>query len=389
MGREINRLSDREFRALSQPGRHGDGAGLYLSISTNGGRRWVFLYRRNGRLREMGLGSARDVGLAAARKKRDRARALLADGVDPLVAKKQATGLTFQDGAKGYIAAHESSWKNAKHAAQWKQTLEQYAYPKIGAIPLAELDTAAVLKCIEPIWATKNETAARLRGRIEQVLDWAKVSGYREGENPARWRGHMDKLLARRSAVRTRKHHTALPFAEVPAFMKRLSEQDGIAAKCLKYVILTAARTTEATGSRWPEIAADIWTVPANRMKGKRIHRVPLSRPALAVLREMKELKQGDDTLIFPGGREGRPQSENAMLALLKRMGVEATVHGFRSSFRDWAAETTSHQNEVVEMALAHVIESDTEAAYRRGDLLEKRRTLMDDWARFCVGGRR
>ena len=243
------------------------------------------------------------------------------------------------------------------------------------------------MSVIGPIWETKNETAARLRGRVEQILDWARVHGYRVGDNPARWRGHMDKLLARRKNVRKRGHHPALPYARLPAFWRALANQDGIAAKCLAFVILTAARTTEATGSTWPEIdtTVEIWTVPGSRMKMGRVHRVPLSAPALAILEGVKPLAEA---FIFPGGVKGKPQSENAMLALLKRMGADdITVHGFRSTFRDWAAEETDYPGDVVEMALAHAIKSDTEAAYRRGDMLDKRRVLMDDWAKFCTGG--
>lgn len=392
MAREIHRLTAIAVKALSTPGRHPDGNNLYLSISKNGGKRWVFFYEFRGRQREMGLGSARKVGLLAARKNADAARKHLADGIDPLEAKKEAGrsqgGLTFEQCAERYIAAHKPGWKSAKHAAQWGATLKSYAYPQIGARAVAGIDTAAIEAVIKPIWETKNETAARVRGRIEQILDWARVHGYRTGENPARWRGHLDKLLASRKRVRKRGHHAALPYAQLPAFWRALASQDGVAAKSLAFVILTAARTTEATGATWPEIDGAVWTVPAVRMKGGRDHRVPLSAAALAVLQDVQPLKEGQASFIFPGGVEGKPQSENAMLALLKRMDAgKITVHGFRSTFRDWAAEETAYPGDVVEMALAHAIESDTEAAYRRGDMLDKRRALMDDWAKFCTGG--
>ena len=388
MAREIHRLTAVTVKALSEPGRYADGNNLYLSISSNGGKRWVFFYKFRGKQREMGLGSARTVKLQDARKKADDARQSLADGIDPIAAKGRQSGLTFEQCATRYIAAHKPGWKNAKHAAQWELTLKAYAYPAIGSSFVADIDTAAVKSVIGPIWESKNETAARVRGRMEQVLDWARVHGYREGDNPARWRGHMDKLLASRKRVRKRGHHAALPYTGLPDFWKALRAQNGIAAKSLAFVILTATRTTEATGSAWSEIDADIWTVPGIRMKGGRQHRVPLTATALDILKDIEPLSEGRTSLIFPGGVKGKPQSENAMLALLKRMDAgNVTVHGFRSSFRDWAAEETSHPRDVVEMALAHAIESDTEAAYRRGDMLDKRRVLMEDWAKFCTGG--
>jgi integrase len=370
-------------KTLSKPGRHADGNNLYLSISSNGGKRWVFFYELRGRQREMGLGSARTVGLQDARKRADAARKSLADGIDPLVAKGRSSGLTFEQCAIRYVQAHKPGWKNARHAAQWDTTLKSYANPAIGSWSIADVDTAAVMSVIEPIWKSKNVTAARLRGRIEQILDWAKVSGYRDGDNPARWRGHLDKLLARRSRVRKVRHHPALPFTLLPAFWRSLVSQDSIAAKSLAFVILTAARTTEATEAVWPEIdpLAKVWTVPGLRMKGGRDHRVPLSVPALAILKDVAPLKDGTGSLIFPGRGVHKPQSENTMLALLKRMKAgKITVHGFRSTFRDWAAETTAYPGDVVEMALAHAIESDTEAAYRRGDMLDIHSRPLTKW---------
>lgn len=389
MPRQINRLSARKAETEQKPGRHPDGGGLYLSISANGGRRWVFLYRR-GKLREMGLGSARAVTLAAARKKAAAARAELAEGRDPIARRKAAlgrlNGITFGECAARYIEAHQTSWKNPKHKAQWHQTIKVYTGPLIGLVPVAAIDTAAVMRCVQPIWHSKNETAARLRGRIEQILDWARVSGHREGDNPARWRGHLDKLLPKRSAVARVRHHAALPYKDLPKFMARLVAQEGIAAQSLAFTILTAARTSETTGATHREfnLSDKLWIVPAARMKGGRAHRVPLSKEAAVIVRNMASISE--QGFVFPGGRPKRPQSENAMLALLQRMGSgDVTVHGFRSTFRDWASEVRAYPNEVVEMALAHAIESETEAAYRRGDMLEKRRVLMQDWAAYCT----
>jgi integrase len=303
--------------------------------------------------------------------------------------KRRKAGLTFQECAEQYIAAHKAGWKNSKHSAQWASTLSTYAYPKIGLEPVNEIDTAAVMRCLQPIWADKNETAARLRGRIEAILDWARVSEYRSGENPARWRGHLQKLLAKRAAVSKVRHHPAMPYSEVPEFFRRLAMQNGIAARSLSFLILTATRTSEVTGARWREIDLKerLWIIPAERMKMGKEHRVPLSASCAAVLDAMKQLGEESDGLIFPGAKPGIPQSENTMLALLRRMDcAHVTVHGFRSSFRDWAAETTPYANEVLEKALAHGIKDKAEAAYRRGHLFDKRVSLMKDWADFCEG---
>ena len=392
MAQHINRLSARKVATLGKPGRHADGGGLYLSISNNGGRRWVFLYRRNKQLREMGLGSARVVSLAAARKSADEIRRQLAAGLDPLTERhKKAASLSFDECAENYMAAHRSSWRNAKHRNQWKATLNAYASPVIGKLPVDEIDVRHATKILEPLWATRTETASRLRGRIEKVLDWAKVRGYRDGENPARWRGHLDQLLPRRAKVRRVQHHPALPYSDIAAFMGELRQRPGTAALALEFLILTAARTGEVFGAKWSEldIPGKLWTIPAERMKAGVEHRVALSTQALAVLQLATERRQRASDYVFPGDKPGRPLTGNAMLAVLKRMKrADMTVHGFRSTFRDWAAETTNFPHQVVEMALAHTIENKAEAAYRRGDLLAKRHALMAAWATYCFANR-
>ena len=292
--------------------------------------------------------------------------------------------MTFNECTKQYLAAHSAGWRNAKHSAQWSSTLKTYVEPVIGSLSVHAIDTALVMKIIEPLWSKKPETASRLRGRIEAVLDWATVRGFRQGENPARWRGHLDKLLPARARVRKVKHHAALPYDELPTFMIGLRAQEGVAARALEFLILTAARTGEVIGARPDEIKDKVWTVPAGRMKASKEHRVPLSESAFAVVETLREEHGGAH--LFPGGKRDKPLSNMAMLALLDRMGrSDLTAHGFRSTFRDWAAECTNYPNEVVEMALAHTISSKVEAAYRRGDLFEKRKSLMSDWATFCA----
>lgn len=342
----------------------------------------------------MGLGSCITVSLAEARDRALECRKLREKEIDPIdareavrrqVALERAKALKFKEAAATYMAAHRVAWKNDKHAAQWVSTLQTYAYPSIGEVSVQSIDTALVMKVIEPIWAEKPETANRVRGRIESVLDWATVRGFRQGENPARWRGHLDKLLPSRAKVRKTKHHSALPYAELPAFLAALRQQDGVAARALEFTILTAARTGETIGVRRSEINARerLWTVPAERMKAAKEHRVPLSNRAFELIATEAI---ADDDFAFPGGRPGQPLSNMAMLMLLQRMDRDdLTVHGFRSTFRDWASERTNFPGEMVEMALAHTIDSKTEAAYRRGDLFEKRRRLMDAWAAFCA----
>lgn len=295
----------------------------------------------------------------------------------------KAVALTFKQCAEAYINKQQHEFKNAKHLQQWRNTLERYCFPIIGGLPVADIDTALVTACLEPIWITKNETASRVRGRIEQVLSWATVSGYRTGDNPARWRGHLDKILAKPSKVQDTIHHTALPYADMAAFMSELKQQDNTAARCLEFTILTAARTNEAIGATWNEIdwEANTWTIPADRMKAKKEHIVPLSGACVELLKAMQAVKQ--NAYVFAGARGGL--SNMAMLKLLERMGRKGlTVHGFRSSFSDWVAETTNHESFVREMCLAHTIKNQAEAAYRRGDLLAKRLNVMNDWADYC-----
>ncbi len=329
------------------------------------------------------------VTLAEAREKARTYRRLLLEGIDPLdnraAARQRALldasrGVTFRECAERYIAAHEAAWRNAVHRKQWRSTLSTYCYPIFGELAVSAIDTALVTKAIEPIWSTKPETAGRVRGRIESVLDWAKARGYRDGENPARWRGHLDKLLPDRKKISRVEHHAALPYSEMAAFMEALRGRDGIGARALEFAILTAGRTGEVLGARWSEVDGDVWTMPAERMKAGRAHRVPLAKRTLEILQAMP--REGE--FVFPGGRAGKSLSNMALLETLRRMERgDLTAHGFRSTFRDWAAERTGYPREVAEMALAHAVGNAVEAAYRRGDLFEKRRRLMNDWATF------
>lgn len=345
----------------------------------------------------MGLGSADVLSLADAREQARRCRQLLLEGRDPIEERRverqrkffeAASAVTFKACAESYIAAHSPGWRNAKHREQWRSTLETYAFPVIGEASVSAIDQALVLKVLEPIWKRRPETAKRLRGRIENILAWATVRGSRAGDNPARWRGHLDKLLPAPNKVRAVKHHAAMPYGELSAFMGELRERGGASARALELTVLTALRTSEVIGARWSEIdlVTKVWTVPAQRMKMRRDHRVPLSKRALEILGSIERGVGADGELVFPGARKGQPLSNMAMLNTLERMGHgDLTVHGFRSTFRDWAAETTGYPNHVVEMALAHAVGDKVEAAYRRGDLFEKRRRLMDEWARYCA----
>jgi integrase len=388
------RLTARGAQTLKTPGLYGDGGGLYLAIAKGGSRSWIYRFQLAGRRRDMGLGSADLYSLAEARDKALAARRMVADGIDPIEARRQArdkakietaAAMTFKECAERYIAAHKAGWRSPKSLDAWESTLAAYVYPAFGALPVQAIDTGLVTKAIEPIWATIPETAGRVRGRIESILDYAAVNGWRQGENPARWRGHLEKLLPRKSKVRQVEHHPALPYAEIGPFMTELRAGEGIAVAALEFCILTVARTGEARGARWPEInrAERLWTVPADRMKGGREHRVPLSDAALAIVDRMAEIRSRD--YLFPGAQPGRPLSNMAMLMLLRRMGHDdLTVHGFRSTFSDWCAERTAFPAEVREMALAHAVGDKVEAAYRRGDLFQKRRQLAEAWAKFC-----
>ncbi len=383
-------------RRLVEPGRYGDGGGLYLQVRDSERRSWLFRFMIAGRAREMGLGPFPDVPLAEAREAATEARRQLRAGVDPLEARTaakaatraaQVAELTFGQVVDRYLAAHEASWRNAKHRAQWRSTLDAYAAPTLGTLAIRAVETGQVMKVLEPIWGDKPETASRLRGRIEAVLDYAAARGWRAGENPARWRGHIANLLPRRSKVRAVEHHAALPWGEVGAFMAQLRQVDGTAARCLELVVLTATRTSEATGARWAELdlVAGIWTIPRERMKAGVEHRVPLVGRVLALLEELRAGAGEGAEHVFPGVKAGRPLSNMAMAMLLRRMGHgEITVHGFRSAFRDWAAEATGYSREVAEAALAHTLRDKVEAAYRRGDLFEKRKAMMEEWGVWC-----
>jgi integrase len=395
MSRPVNRLSVKTVAAIKTPGYYPDGQGLYLQVGASGSKSWLYRFMLNGRAREMGLWSVNDRTLAEARDEAAKARRMVREGVDPIEAraaqKKRlaldvARAMAFAECAASYIEAHKSGWKNAKHAEQWANTLETYCGPVFGSLPVQSVDTALICKVLEPIWTEKSETASRLRARIERVLDWATVRGYRQGDNPARWRGHLDKLFPALKKGTRVKHHAALPFARVGAFMADLHKQEGVAARALEFLILTATRTSEVTDARWDEInlSTGVWTIPAERMKAGREHRVPLPPAALALVKGMRETRLND--FVFHGRTNGVPLSSMAMLELLKRMErTDITVHGFRSTFKDWASERTNYPREVTEMALAHAIGDKVEAAYRRGDLFEKRRTLMIEWAKFCA----
>jgi integrase len=395
MGRQVEKLSTLAVSRAKTRGYLGDGGGLYLQVSASGAKSWVFRFKDHGHLREMGLGSVHAIGLAEARKRATACRQMRLDGTDPIAVKKAgklkakleaARAMTFRQCAEAYIEAHKAGWQNAKHAAQWSSTLKTYAYPVFGALPVQAIDVALIAKVLEPIWKTKTETASRLRGRIERVLDWATVRGYRQGDNPARWRGHLDQLLPARSRVQKVQHHAALPYAEIGQFMADLRKQESTSAVALEFLILTATRTAEVIGASWSEIDLDaaVWTIPAERMKAKKEHRVPLSKPALAILKRLHKHRAGE--FVFMGARPERPLSNMALLMLLECLGrSDLTVHGFRSTFRDWAAERTHFPREVAEHALAHSLPDKVEAAYQRSDLFEKRRQMMEAWSRYCA----
>jgi integrase len=395
MARTIGKLTALAVQRAKPRGYYGDGGGLFLQVSATGAKSWVFRFKEAGRLHEMGLGPVHTVGLAEARERARECRRMRLDGLDPIASRKAARtqakldaakAMTFQQCAERYIAAHRAGWRNGKHRDQWSSTLATYVNPIFGALPVQAIDTALVMKAIEPIWSEKPETASRVRGRIEAILDWATARAFRAGENPARWRGHLENLLPKRAKVRRVKHHAALPFAEIGAFMAELRQQEGAAGRALQFAILTAGRTGEVIGARWDEVdlAEQLWTVPAARMKAGKEHRVPLSDAALAILEDLQKVRHGD--FVFPGGRAGRSISNMAMAMTLRRMGRrELTVHGFRSTFRDWASERTGFPREVAEMALAHTVADAVERAYRRGDLFQKRRQLMGAWAKFCT----
>ncbi|SMY09947.1 tyrosine-type recombinase/integrase [Flavimaricola marinus] len=373
----------------AKPGKHGDGRGLFLLVKASGARSWVLRYQVQGRRRDLGLGAYPDVSLAMARDRAAEARRLIAEGEDPIGMKQRANPKNFKDAALELIESKRPGWKNAKHAAQWTATLETYVFPKIGRMQVAKIETPDVISTLTPIWTDKPETANRVRQRIEAVIDYATAIGIRSGDNPARWRGHLDHLLPKPKKVRAVKHHAALPHAEVADFMAELDKRDGVSARALRFAILTAARSGEVRGMTWDEVdlAASVWIVPAERMKAGKEHRVPLSEAAVSTLGDA-----GDkDALVFGSeAKRGKPISDMSMTAVLRRMGRDGiTVHGFRSTFRDWAGETTGFPREVIEAALAHGIKDKAEAAYARTDLFDKRRKLMEAWALTLTKQRR
>lgn len=395
MAKGIGKLSALKVTKETRPGYYGDGGGLWLQVSKSGTKSWVFRFKSpvTGKAREMGMGSINTYSLSEARSRATDVRKILDAGRDPIAdrdAERQkiklatAMAMTFEECADAYIEVHRAGWKNPKHAKQWENTLATYASPVIGSLSVASVDMPLVLKILEPIWTTKNETASRLRGRIEAVLDWATVRGYRAGDNPARWKGHLDKVLPAPNKVQKVKHHPALHYGEVGEFMTALRKCDGIGAKALEFTILTASRSGEVRGATWQEIdlKAKTWTIPAERMKAGKEHRIPLSKQVVKLLQSMSRIK--DVAHIFPSPQNDA-LSDMSLMAVLRRMGREdLTVHGFRSTFRDWAGETTPFPREVIEHALAHQLRDKAEAAYQRGDLLVKREKLMQAWADYC-----
>src|ERR1051325_4305558 len=412
---QVGKLTAIEVAKAKGPKVLHDGGGLYLRVGPSrrdadgkekpGSKAWVFRFQLDGKRRDMGLGPYPDISLAEARRRATEHRNQRRDGIDPLNAKTAqrqaqrlavAKGRTFRQCAAQFIEKNRAGWRNPKHRQQWENTLATYVYPVIGDLPVAAIDAGLVVQVLDPIWTEKPETASRVRGRIEAVLDAATVRGFRQGPNPAQWKGNLAHILPAHSRIRKVAHHAALPFDEMPQFLAALRTRDGMAARALEFAALTAARTGEVLGARWGEfdLAAKVWTVPAKRMKAGREHRVPLSEAALAVLEQvrplalMKDGKPDPAAPVFPGPRRALPLSNMAMLMLLRRMKRDdLTAHGFRSTFSDWAAERTAYPREVVEMALAHAIENRVEAAYRRGDLFDKRRRLMDAWAQYCNKG--
>ena len=394
----FNRLTALKVDLTKKPGWYADGNGLYLQVSNTGTKSWVYRYKTSGKERRCGLGGISSLSLLKARNAAKDCRELRTKGIDPIDKKRQikaenalkeANGVTFKECALSYIESHKAGWKSRKHESQWRNTLETYAYPFIGKLSVQDVDVGHVMKVLEPIWYKKTETATRVRQRIENVLDYAKVRKYRTGENPALWRGHLDKLLPKRSKVQKVKHFDAMPYSDVPAYFKALRKKDTLAAKALAFTILTATRSNEAREARWNEfdLKAGIWSIPDERMKADKPHRVPLSDEALMILKETEPFKVDDR--VFPGLSKGRSISDAAVLKQLKSSHPNCTVHGFRSSFRDWCAETTNYPREIAESALAHAIKSETEAAYQRGDMFIKRQKLMDAWTNHCLKGKK
>lgn len=387
MARAQNKLTDTECRAASKPGMLGDGGGLYLNVKASGAKSWAFIWKLDGKRSEMGLGAYPTIRLARARTLAADHRQAVAEGRNPIAERKKEAEPTFEECADMFLASMERQWRNEKHRAQWRMTLAEYGKP-LSNMRVSAIDTEHVLKVLSPIWQDKAETASRLRGRIERVLDYAKVRGWRTGENPALWRGHLKSILPARQRL-TRGHHAAMPYRDVPAFMEALPDKRAMAARALEFLILTAARSGEVLGATWAEMDLEngIWTIPANRMKAGREHRVPLSQRVLTIVGALHETRISD--FVFPGQKPDRPLSNMAFEMLMRRMKTDAfTAHGFRSAFRDWAGDETQFSRDVAEQALAHRVGDATEQAYRRADALEKRRKLMVAWAAYCSMGK-
>jgi integrase len=394
MSKIAKELKAMEVSRLTKPGLHfvGGVSGLALQVVATGARTWILRVSVAGKRRDMGLGGYPSVTLAGSREAARIAREKIKSGIDPIqekwasryaLAASRASEKTFQQCAEAYITAQAAGWKNAKHASQWQNTLTTYAYPVIGNLLVSAVGQEHVMKIIEPMWTEKTETAARLRGRIESILDWATVRKYRTGDNPARWRGHLDKLLAAPSKVAKVEHLAALPYSTIGSFVSELRKEAGMGARALEFAILTAARSGEVRGATLDEIDLDtgVWTIPAGRMKAGKEHQIPLSEDAKKVIRGIK--REPGNNLLFPSPR-GKELSDMTLTAVLRRMEKPVTAHGFRSTFRDWAGETTAYPREVIEHALAHQLKDKAEAAYARGTLFEKRRRLMNDWAKYC-----
>jgi len=399
MAKSIKRLTALQVKRLKEKGWYPDGDGLYLQVSPTCTKSWVYRYEKKDKdqrkEKRCGLGAYPTVSLDDARNSANEYRKLRTKGIDPLEHKRQveldkqldkAKSITFKECATAYIDSHKTGWKNAKHQAQWTNTLTTYAYPVMGKLSVQDIDTGLVMKVLEPIWHTKTETASRVRSRIENVLDWAKVRKYRTGENPALWRGHLDKLLPKRTKVQKVKHFAAMEYLILPDYFRELRKVNTVAAKALAFTILTATRSNEAREAKWSEInlKSGVWVIPDTRMKADREHRVPLSTEALTILEEMKDFRVNNDDRVFAGLKE-KSISDAALLKQLKQDHSKLTVHGFRSTFRDWCAEMTSYASGLAESALAHTIKDATQAAYERGDKFEKRRKLMDAWATYCI----
>lgn len=384
MARAINKLTDAECKAASRAGLHGDGGGLYLNVKASGAKSWTFIWKQDGKRSEMGLGIYPAVKLAKARTLAAGYRQDVAEGRNPILERRKIAVPTFGECSDKFLTLMEVQWRNEKHRAQWRMTLKEYAAP-ISKKPVSEISTNDVLNILTPIWLDKSETASRLRGRIERVLDFAKAQRWREGENPARWRGHLSSILPARQKL-SRGHHAAMPYDDVPAFVISLSTKSAMAARALEFLILTAGRSGEVLGARWSEIDFEkaIWTVPAHRMKASKEHRVPLSDKALEIVKALHECRVSE--FIFAGQKENRPLSGMALTMQMRRLKADSfTVHGFRSAFRDWAGDCTSFAREDAEQALAHRVGDATERAYRRNDALDKRRKLMQAWADYCL----